>query len=83
MAITILFYSTILSYFSDDVDFPALEAYLSVRGGEQRIIPAHTNVGAGEEFRPALPHYDRTGFNDLPAVPFDASVLRITVSAVP
>jgi len=56
MAITILFYSTILGYFSDDVYFSALEAYLSIGGGEQRIVSAHTHIGAGEEFSAALPN---------------------------
>ena len=82
MAITILFYSTILSYFSDNVDFSALKLYLSIRGGEQRIVPAHTDVGAGKEFRPALPDDDCAGFGYLAPIQFYTSVLRITVSAV-
>ena len=82
MAITILFYSTILSYFSDNVDFSALEAYLSICGGEQRIVPAHTDVIAGEEFRPALSYDNRPGFGHLAAVQFHTPVLGITVSAV-
>jgi len=83
MAITILFYSTTLSYFSDDVNFSALELYQSIRGGEQRIVPAHTHVGAGEEFRPALSYDDCAGFGCLATIQFYTSVLRIAVSAVP
>jgi hypothetical protein len=65
------------------VDSSALELYLSINSGEQRIIPAHTHVGAREEFRSALPNYDRACFDGLAAIPFNASVLRIAVSAVP
>jgi hypothetical protein len=83
MAITILFYSTILSYFSDDVDFSALELHLSIRGGEQSIVPAHTDIGAGKEFRPALSYDNCAGFGYLAPIQFYTSVLRITVSAVP
>jgi hypothetical protein len=83
MAITILCYSTILGYFSDDVDFSALELHLSFRGGEQRVVSAHTDVVAGEEFRPTLPDDDCAGFGYLAPVQFYTSVLRITVSAVP
>ena len=54
MAITILILIGYFMYFSDDVDFPALEAYLPVGGCEQRIVPAHADVGAGEELRAAL-----------------------------
>ena len=83
MAITILFYSTtFLSYFSDNVDFSALKLHFSIRGGEQRIVPAHADVGAGKEFRPALPDDDCAGFGCLAPVQFYTSVLRITVSAV-
>ena len=83
MAITILFYSTIFSYFSDNVDFSALKLYLSIRGGEQRIVPAHTDVVAGKEFRPALSYDNCAGFGYLAPIQFYTSVLRITVSAVP
>ena len=82
MAITILFYSTIFGYFSDNVDFSALKLHLSIRGGEQRIIPAHADIGAGEEFRPALPYDDCAGFGYLAPIQFYTSVLRITVSAI-
>jgi hypothetical protein len=83
MAITILFYSTtFLSYFSDNVNFSALELHLSIRGGEQCIVPAHADVGAGKKFRPALPDDDCAGFGYLAPIQFYASVLRITVSAV-
>jgi len=83
MAITILFYSTTSSYFSENVDFSALELHVSIRGGEQSIVPAHTHVGAGKEFRPALSYDDCAGFGYLATVQFYTSVLRITVSAVP
>jgi hypothetical protein len=82
MAITILFYSTTLSYFSDNVDSSALELHVSIRGGEQSIVPAHTHVGAGEEFCSALSYDDCAGFSFLTTVQFYTSVLRIAVSAV-
>jgi hypothetical protein len=82
MAITILFYSTALSYFSDDVDFSALKLHLSIRGGEQRIVPAHTDVVAGKEFCSALSYDDCAGFSYLAPIQFHTSVLRVTVSAV-
>ena len=84
MAITILFYSTTLrSYFSENVDFSALELDLSIRCGEKRIVSAHTHIGAGKEFRSALSYYDCAGFGCLAAIQFYTSVLRIAVSAVP
>ena len=44
---------------SDDVDSSALEADFAVGGREKRIVPAHTDVVAGEELGPALPDDDR------------------------
>jgi hypothetical protein len=68
---------------SDDVDLAALETNLAVRGGEQRIVPAHTDVRAGEEFRAALPDDDRSGLDGLAAKQFHASVLGVAISSVP
>ena len=69
-------------FFLDNVDSSALELYLSIRGGEQCIVPAHTDVGAGEEFCSALSYDDCAGFGYLATIQFYTSVLRIAVSAV-
>jgi len=65
------------------VDFSALETHLSFGRSEQRVVPAHADVGAGKELGPALSDDYRAGFRRLASVELYASVLRIAVSAVP
>ena len=54
---TILEISKILCV-SDYMNFSALKLYLSVGSGEKCIVPAHTDITAGEEFRSALAYND-------------------------
>jgi len=65
------------------MDFSALEAHLSICGGEQRIIPAHTDVAAREEFRSTLPDNDGASLYYLAAKQLYASILGVAISAVP
>ena len=64
------------------MDFSALEAYLSICGGEQRIIPAHTDVAAREELRSALPDNDGASFYYLATKQLYASILGVAISAI-
>jgi hypothetical protein len=61
----------------DDVDFSALETDCSVRGGEQCIVPAHSDVEAGEEFRSALPDDNRAAPHRLAGKQLYTPELRI------
>ena len=51
----VLFDATILTH-SDDVNLSALEFDGAVRGREERVVLAHTDVRSREEFGPALPN---------------------------
>src|SRR5215831_2403921 len=50
--------------------------------GEQRMILAHGDIGAGEDFGPALSHQDIARKNDLAAVTLDAEPLPRRVAPV-
>src|SRR5580658_2406566 len=63
--------------------FPPLKFDFAVDQGEERVIPAATDVETGVELRAALAKDDRSRPHHLPAVRLHATVLRIAVSAVP
>jgi hypothetical protein len=67
---------------SFDVDFSALEADFPICGGEQGVVPSHTDIMAREELCAALPDYYRTGLYRLAAVQFHTSILRIAIPAI-
>jgi hypothetical protein len=71
-----------LGCFGFDVNFAALELDFAVGQGEERIIAANTHVEAGAEACSALADDDRSGGDELPAIRFDATVLRIAVAAI-
>ena len=52
-----------------------LEADRAVDQREQRVIPANADIVAGPDRRPALPHDDRAGLDDLPVAPLHAQAL--------
>jgi hypothetical protein len=64
------------------VDLSALEADRAVSGGEQRKIPAHTDIETGEELGSALTNDYRAGSNRLATKALNAPILRVAVSAV-
>ena len=63
-------------------DVSAPENNRTIGQGKERIVLAHTHIGAGEEFGPALPDENRASRNLLAAERLDAPILGITVSAV-
>jgi hypothetical protein len=77
----ILLLSGILFYL-DDVDFSTGELNLAVADCEKGEVPAHLDVFAGEKFGSALPNDDTTCLGDFTGIQLNASVFRITVSAV-
>ena len=69
--------------FSDaDMHFAALEFDAAVGEGEEGVVTADADVEAGLELGAALADDDGAGGDDLPAVGFDAAVLRVAVAAV-
>jgi hypothetical protein len=69
--------------FLDYVDFSALELDFAGACREKRKISSHFDVLAGEEFRSALPNDDTADLGLFARVQLNASVFRVTVSAVP
>ena len=65
------------------VNFSALETDGAVGGGKQGVIPAHSDVVAGEEFCSALANNNRAILRSLAAVKLYAAELWVAVSAVP
>ena len=65
-----------------DVHFAALEFYVAVFEREDGVIAAYADIEAGVELRSALTDDDGAGGDELPAVGFDASVLRVAVATV-
>src|SRR4051812_2679416 len=51
-------------------------------GGEDRVVAAHADIGAGMELGAALAHDDVAGQNDLAAEFLDAKPLTRAVAAV-
>ena len=66
----------------DDMDLSAIELHFPRDLGKQRVIPAHADVGAGEEFRAALANDYSAWLSGLTTVEFYPSILGIAVSAV-
>jgi len=63
-------------------DVSAPENNRTIGQGKERIVLAHTHIGAGEEFGPALPDENRAGHNLLAAERLNASILGIAVSPI-
>src|SRR3954471_20142707 len=59
-----------------------LEAHVSVHQGEQRVVLAHADVGAGMELGAALAHDDGTGADEFAAEGLDAQHLRLGIAPV-
>jgi len=68
-----------------DVDAPvaAIKADMAVGKRKERMVAPHTDVAAGVELGAALADENGAGENKLPAIPFDAETLAVTVTAVP
>src|SRR3954463_3387566 len=64
------------------VHLAALEFDLAVDQGEQRVIGPAADIETGVKLRAALADDDRPGGDGLPAVGFDATVLRVGVATV-
>ena len=62
--------------------FAALELDFSIGKGEESIIAADADVKTRAELGAALADDDRAGGDDLSAVGFNASVLRIAVASI-
>ena len=73
----------VFGYSLNYVNFSALETDGAVGGGKQGVIPAHSNVMAGEEFRSALANNNRAVLGSLAAVKLYATELWVAVPAVP
>src|SRR3712207_3733008 len=59
------------------------ELDLALDQGEERIVAAPANSGAGMEVGTALPHDDLARVDELAAEPFHAEPLGVGVAAVP
>jgi hypothetical protein len=66
----------------DDVDAPALELDRSLGLGEERVVAAHADIVAGNEFRAALTDENRTGLGRLPCVQLHPPKLGIAIPTV-
>lgn len=60
----------------------AFEDDLTVDEGEEGVVVADTDIGAGVELGAALSDDDHARFDDLTAEPFDAQTLGVTVATV-
>lgn len=73
---------TCLIFLSDYMNFSTVELNRSISNREQSIVPAHTDIRAGEELCSALPNDNRAGLYSLAAEQLHASILGVAVSAV-
>src|SRR6185436_3796946 len=55
---------------------------LAADRGEQGVVLAHRDIGAGMNFGAALPHQDVAGKHDFAAVALDAETLTVGVTSV-